>query len=74
MFFARVILTDVEHFRHTNIIRGAFGKFLAWSYIYLSKRFTNPIMCDIILKSYFSFMLWHKFNEHALMQTRTILL
>ena len=37
---------------------------------YLSSRFTNPIMFGIILKSYPSSMLWHKFNEDIIMQTR----
>ena len=40
---------------------------------YISNRFTNPIMFGIILKSYFSSMLWHKFNEDIIMQTRKIL-
>ena len=34
--------------------------------LYLSNRFTNPIMCCIILKSYLSSMLWHKFNEYII--------
>ena len=34
---------------------------------YLSNRFTNPIMFDIILKNYFSCMLWHKFQEDIIM-------
>ena len=41
---------------------------------YLSNGFTNPIMFGIILKSYLSPMLWHKFHEDIIMQTRTILL
>ena len=36
--------------------------------LYLSNRLTNPIMCGIILKSYLSSMLWHKFNEYIIMQ------
>ena len=40
----------------------------------LSNRFTNPIMFGIILKSYLSSMLWHKFHKHIIMQTRKILL
>ena len=35
---------------------------------YLNNRFTNPIMYDIILKSYFSSMLWHKFREDIIVQ------
>ena len=42
--------------------------------LYLSNRFTNPIMFGIILKSYLSSMLWHNFNEYIIMQTRKILL
>ena len=41
---------------------------------YLSNRFTNPIMFGIILKKYFSSLLWHKFHEDFIMQTRNILL
>ena len=41
---------------------------------YISNRFTNPIMFGIILKCYLSFMLWHKFHEDIMMQTRSILL
>ena len=52
-------------------VRGAFGKFLAWPF-YLSNRFTNPIMLDIILNNYHSSMLWHKFHEDIVMQTRII--
>ena len=37
---------------------------------YLSNRFTNPIMFGIILKSYLSSMLWHKFHEDIIMQTQ----
>ena len=40
---------------------------------YLSNRFTNPIMFGIILKSYLSSRLWHKFHEDNIMQTRNIL-
>ena len=40
---------------------------------YLSSRFTNPIMFDIILKNYLSSMLWHKFHEDIIIQTRKIL-
>ena len=39
-----------------------------------SNRFTNPIMFDIILKSYLSSMLWHNFYENIIMQRRKILL
>ena len=39
---------------------------------YLSNRFTNPIMFDIILKNYHSSMLWHKFHGDIIMQTRII--
>ena len=42
--------------------------------IYLSNRFTYPIMFDIILKSHLSSMLWHKFHEDIIMQTRKTLL
>ena len=42
--------------------------------LYLSNRFTNPIICGIVLKSYLSSMLWHKFNEYIIMQTRKLLL
>ena len=38
--------------------------------LYLSNRFTNPIMCGIILKNYLSSMLWHKFNELIIMRTQ----
>ena len=41
---------------------------------YLSSRFTKPIMFCIILKSHFSYMLWHKFHEDIIMQIRKILL
>ena len=41
---------------------------------YLSNRSTNPIMFGINLKSYLSAMLWHKFHEDIIMQTRKILL
>ena len=37
---------------------------------YLSNRFTNPTMFGIILKRYLSSMLWHKFYEDIIMQTR----
>ena len=40
---------------------------------YLSNRFTNPIMFGIILKSYFSSKLWHKFHGEFIMQTRKVL-
>ena len=52
-------------------IRGAFGKFLAFSF-FLSNRFTNPIIIKtfgIILKSYFSSLLWHNYNA----DTKTII-
>ena len=40
---------------------------------YLSNRFTNPIMFDIILTNHLSSMLWHKlFHEDIMMQTRII--
>ena len=42
--------------------------------LYLSNRFTNLIMFGIILKSYLSSMLWHKFHEDIIMQIRKILL
>ena len=41
---------------------------------YLSNRCTNLIMFGIILMSYLSSMLWHKFHEDIIMQTRKILL
>ena len=41
---------------------------------YLSNRFTNLIMFGIILKSYLFSMLWHKFHEDMIMQTRKLLL
>ena len=41
---------------------------------YLSNRFINPIMFGIILKSYLSSMLWHKFHEDIIKQKRKILL
>ena len=41
---------------------------------YLSNRFTKPIMFGIILKSYLSSMLWHKFHEDIFMQTWIVLL
>ena len=37
---------------------------------YLSNRFTNPILFDIILTNYLFSMLWHKFHEDIIMQTR----
>ena len=37
---------------------------------YLKSRFTNPIMSGIIFKSFLSSMLWHKFHEDIIMQTR----
>ena len=42
--------------------------------LYLSNRFTDPIMFGLILKRYLSSMLWHKFYEDIIMQTRNILL
>ena len=39
---------------------------------HLSSRFTNFIMFGIILKSYLSSMLWRKFHEDIMMQTRKI--
>ena len=41
---------------------------------YLSYRFTKPIMFGIILKSHRSSMLWNKFHEDIIMQTRKNLL
>ena len=41
---------------------------------YLSDLFLNPIMFGIILKSYISSMLWHKYHEDIIMQTQKILL
>ena len=42
---------------------------------YPSSRFTNPIVFGITLKNYLSSMLlWHKFHEDIMMQTRQILL
>ena len=41
---------------------------------YLSNRYTNLIMFGIILKSYLFSMLWHKFHEDIIMQTRKIIL
>ena len=38
--------------------------------VYLSIQFTNPIMFGIILKSYLSSVLWRKFHEDIIMQTR----
>ena len=40
--------------------------------LYLSNQCTNPIMFDIILKNYLSFMLWHKLQEDIIMQTGII--
>ena len=40
---------------------------------YLSNLFTNPIMFGLILKRYFSSMLWNKFHEDIITQTQTIL-
>ena len=37
---------------------------------YLRNRFSNPIKFGIILKSYLSSILWHKFHEDIIMQTR----
>ena len=42
--------------------------------LYLSNWFTNPMMFGIILKSYLFSMLWHKFNEYIMMQTRKYIL
>ena len=39
---------------------------------YLSNRFTNPIMLDIILNNYHSSMLWQKYHADTVMQTRII--
>ena len=41
-------------------------------FFYLSNRFTNHIMFGIILKSFLSSMLWHKFYEDIIKQTRKI--
>ena len=39
---------------------------------YLSNLFTYPIMFGIILNSYLSSMLWHKFHEDIILLTRII--
>ena len=62
----RLISTFVIHFLEST--RGTW-KVLSMVF-YLSNRFTNPIMFGIILKSYLSSMLWHKFHEDIIMQTR----
>ena len=41
---------------------------------YLSNRFINPIMFGIILNGYLFSILWHRFHEDIIMQTRKILL
>ena len=41
-------------------------------FFYLSNRFTNPIMFGTILKSRIFSMLWHKFHDDIIMQTRKI--
>ena len=41
---------------------------------YLSNRFTKPIMFVNILKSHSFSMLWHKFHEDIITQTRKFLL
>ena len=37
---------------------------------YFSNRITSPSIFNIILKSYIFFMLWHKFHEDVMVQTR----
>ena len=44
-------------------VRGAFGKFLAWHFISVT-----------VLLAIFSSLLWHKFHEDIIMQTRKNLL
>ena len=53
-------------------IRGAFGKFSAWYFISVTDLQTLTSF-GIILKNYLSLMLWHKFYEDIIMQTRKIL-
>ena len=54
-------------------IRGGIWNVLSMV-IYLSNRFTNPIMFGTILKSRPFTTLWHKFQEDIIMQTGKILL
>ena len=58
-----------DHNAHTRGIWKGFSMVF-----YLSNRFTKPIMFGIILKNHLSSMLWHKFHEDIIMQTRNILL
>ena len=57
---------------YTHMYEGIW-KVLSMVY-YLSNPFTDPIMCGVIIKSYSSSMLWHKFHEDIILQTRKILL
>ena len=76
-------LKDLQVFRVESLMtnRNGMGFFVCtrgiWKVLsmvfYLSNRFTNPIMFGIILKNYLSSMLWHKFLEDIMMQTRKIL-
>ena len=54
-------------------MRGAFKKLVALHSISVID-LKNPIMFGIILNSYLSSMLWHKFHEDVTKQTRKILL
>ena len=73
-FTLRLIRTNLAY-RATakNRVTRGIWKVLSMG-LYLSNRFTNPIMFGINLKSYLSSMLWHKFHEAIKMQTRKIVL
>ena len=51
-------------------VRGAFGKFLVWSFISVTD--LQTLSCLVWLKKYLSSMLWHNFYKDFIIQTRKI--
>ena len=76
-FLMRIIASVLRYTGYQNFIKdpiqGAFGKFVALSFISGANSQTLSFF-GINLKSYLFSMLWHKFYEDVIMQTRKILL
>ena len=69
--FLQLISQKISFWSFKIIITRGIWKVLSMVF-YLSKRFTKPIMFGIILKNYLSSMIWHRFYEDMIMQTRKI--
>ena len=77
-------MNDMEGLVHHTNMESSMGKKMKrsvstrgiWKVLsmvfYLSNRFTKPIKVGIILKSHLFSMLWHKFHEDIIIQTRIL--